>query len=91
MSYNILLLFACTFQLSTYFFLVSDYNIALLGMTGSGKSSLGNTLLCEDKFVLQAGLRSGTKVSQWAESTVDKIHLMVIIYFNLSMDFFIYC
>ncbi|PVD23999.1 hypothetical protein C0Q70_17276 [Pomacea canaliculata] len=55
----------------------NEIRVVLLGKTGAGKSSLGNTPLGEDKFEIGRGLSSGTEVCQNAHAELDDMCLQV--------------
>nr|KAG5709561.1 hypothetical protein BaRGS_001611 [Batillaria attramentaria] len=51
--------------------------VVIIGKTGSGKSSLGNTLLGRDEFLVARGMSSGTDRCQWAETKRSGLTLQV--------------
>nr|KAG5692886.1 hypothetical protein BaRGS_002321 [Batillaria attramentaria] len=54
---------------------MKDLRVVLLGKTGAGKSSLGNTLLGREAFRVARGVSSGTERCQWADEEIDGISL----------------
>lgn len=54
-----------------------ELRVVLLGKTGCGKSSLGNTLLGREAFRVARGMSSGTDKCEWADQERDHTTLQV--------------
>ncbi|XP_025111459.1 GTPase IMAP family member 4-like isoform X2 [Pomacea canaliculata] len=55
-----------------------ECRVVLLGKTGAGKSSLGNTLLGREAFKVGLGLSSGTEKCQFADTLIEGVNLAVV-------------
>ncbi|XP_072513092.1 GTPase IMAP family member 7-like [Salminus brasiliensis] len=55
-----------------------ELRIVLLGKTGVGKSSVGNTILGEEVFKAQCSLKSGTHICERAERVINGKRIVVI-------------
>ncbi|KAK7100161.1 GTPase IMAP family member 4-like isoform X2 [Littorina saxatilis] len=55
----------------------AELRVVLLGKTGAGKSSLGNTLLGRDAFLVECSFSSVTFRCQWAPTLRDGVNLQV--------------
>ncbi|KAK7486082.1 hypothetical protein BaRGS_00022691 [Batillaria attramentaria] len=53
--------------------------VVILGKTGSGKSSLGNTLLGREAFRVTTGMGSGTPKCQWADAELPDMMLEEVV------------